>query len=110
MSNLIVERPCIAISPDGERIETCIGLEKPEQLDVYRWDCKLNFGKLDFEERRAFGIDGWQALQLGMEMMHVELDFKSLTGWKFLWFEGTSDNLEELWPYTHKSSSNVSVQ
>lgn len=107
MSNVIIKRQCLAISPTGVKTDTYVGLERPTKGDQPHWFCKLDFGKLDFPERMAIGIDEWQAFQLGMRMMYIELDFKMLTGWKFYWFNQSTDNLEELWPYEEKNSSNV---
>lgn len=107
MDNVIVKRKCTAISPDGERVDTFVGLRKPQKSEQQHWDCKLDFGALNFPERIAFGADEWQALQIGMHMMYVELNFKKMTGWNFYWFDGTTSDLEELWPYTSKNSSDL---
>jgi hypothetical protein len=97
-SELYISRQCEVHAPGAQPFTTVVGILKPQQLDKWKWKCTLYLGEISNEERHAIGIDAWHAIQSGMQMVFIELEFRQLQGWKFLWFEGDSDDLEELLP------------
>jgi hypothetical protein len=96
--DLLVSRECDVLPPNMPSFRCRIGVLKPEQIGQWQWKCKVQLDGIVDEERLVMGIDEWHTLQLGMEMIFTELEFKQMQGWRFLWFEGDSDDLKQLLP------------
>lgn len=91
MTDLFVSRTCFAHPPDRTSFSVQIGVFAPVSTEQQSWHCKLSLDGLLDEERLAFGIDQWQALQMGMQMVWLEVTLKTAMGWRFAWSNG--DNM-----------------
>lgn len=105
MTNIMLYRECKAIDISGKESQVKVGIEHPECIDGL-WSSKLALGIILVDERRAYGVDAWDAAQKAMAMVYLELSFKKLTGWKFLWFEDESSDLTSLLPDFGQSAMN----
>jgi hypothetical protein len=99
MTDLFVSRTCTAYPPQGPAFLVEIGVFPPVATEQRGWQCKLSLDGVLDEERLAFGVDQWQALQMGMQMVWLEITFKAAMGWRFGWFNGESMDLAELLPH-----------
>jgi hypothetical protein len=99
MNDPIVTRECEVKPPSGMSFHTRVGVMRPVQRDGKWWECKLSLPGILEDERIAFGIDEWDALQQGMQLLWIELDHKAKTGWHFSWWNGESSDVNQLLPH-----------
>lgn len=99
MTELFVSRVCTAYPPQGQAFVARIGVFAPAETEQQAWQCKLSLDGILDEERLGFGVDQWHALQMGMQMVWVELSFKAKIGWRFTWSNGEHMHIDELLPH-----------
>lgn len=97
-NQIFISRNCIAYPPSGAPFEAQIGICKPSQSTEWGWQCQLHLPGIADMELSAYGIDEWHAVQMGMHLVWVELDFKNSTGWRFEWWGGNNTDTHELLP------------
>src|SRR4051812_13643192 len=73
MANIAAELQLEATLPYGQgvqpfTIQVCV----PERAEM-DWTCTVIFSGFVNKSRRAFGVDSWQALKLGLSIAHTEL-------------------------------------
>lgn len=99
MTELFVSRKCTVHSPQGPEFSVQIGVFAPGPIADRAWQCKLSLEGILDEDRVAYGVDQWHALQMGMQMIWMELSLKTAVGWRFSWFDGESMEPDELLPH-----------
>ena len=99
MSGLFVSRKCTAYAPQGPEFSVQIGIFAPALNEDQAWQCKLSLDGIMDADRVAYGVDQWHALQMGMQMIWVELTLKTAMGWRFSWFDGENMEPDELLPH-----------
>jgi len=99
MTELFVSRKCTAHPPQGSGFSVQLGVFAPAATADRGWQCKLSLEGIQDEDRVAYGIDQWHALQMGMQMIWIELSLKTTMGWRFSWFDGESMEPDELLPH-----------
>lgn len=92
----IVSRDCQVQPPGGPAFFTRVGVQQPVQKDGKWWECKLSLPGILEDDRVAFGVDEWDALQAGMQLVWIELDHKAKTGWEFSWWNGETTDVDQL--------------
>lgn len=98
MTELFVSRKCTVYSPQGPEFSVQIGVFAPGTIADRAWQCKLSLEGILDEDRVAYGVDQWHALQMGMQIW-MELSLKTAVGWHFSWFDGESMEPDELLPH-----------
>lgn len=98
MTELLVSRVCTAYPPQGPPFLARIGVFSPVVTEHQAWECKLSLDGILDDERNGFGVDQWDALQMGMQMIWVELSLKTKMGWRFAWSNGENMEIDELLP------------
>jgi hypothetical protein len=94
-----IERTWYAVAPNGlgEGLVT-IGVEVPRQQSSGDWGVRVSLGGLEPDPAGPiFGIDGWQAVSLGMKFVAARLVDFADRGWRFYWSQdGELADLESL--------------
>ena len=85
MSEPSITRPFIAIDPGGKEIEACLSVAAPTEKSGGEWGVFVHIRGLDERQREVFGIDGWQATQLGMRFLGSRLEHFYDQQWRFRW-------------------------
>ncbi|MCA9233264.1 MAG: hypothetical protein KDA57_21650 [Planctomycetales bacterium] len=85
MSESSITRPFIAIDPGGREIEACLSVAAPTEKPGGEWGVFVHIRGLDEKQREIFGVDGWQATQLGMRFLGSRLDYFYDQHWRFRW-------------------------
>lgn len=98
MTELFVSRKCIVHPPQTPGFSIQIGVFPPAFTEDQAWQCKLSLEGIQDEDRVAYGVDQWQALQMGMQMIWIELSLKTAMGWRFSWLDGESMEPDEILP------------
>jgi hypothetical protein len=84
-----IERTWYAVRPnaDGEGpVILRVGL--PEREAGGEWGVEVSLAGLDSGVRKIFGVDGWQAVALGMRFIAARVADSSEQGWQFYWSKG----------------------
>ena len=98
MTELFVSRVCTVYPPDGPEFVARIGVFAPVETEQQAWQCRLSLDGILNQERLGFGVGQWPALQMGMQMVWLELSLKAKMGWRFAWSNGESMEIRELPP------------
>jgi hypothetical protein len=98
MTELFVSRGCIVHPPQGSKFSVQIGIFAPAATADLIWQCKLSLEGILEEERVAYGVDRWHALQMGIQIIWIEISLKTAMGWHFFWLDGKSMEPDELLP------------
>ncbi|QBE64909.1 DUF6968 family protein [Pseudoduganella lutea] len=98
VSQLFIGRDCKAYPPGREPFEVKVGIYQPVPQADHSWRCDLYLGDILKDERCGLGVDEWSALQAGMQMVWLELAFRKSVGWHFEFWDGQSDDVDELLP------------
>lgn len=89
-SPLAIARTWYAVAPEagGEGAIT-VGLDLPRQQSGGDWGVRVSLGGLEPDPAGPiFGVDGWQAVGLGMKFIAARLVDFADRGWRFYWTKG----------------------
>jgi hypothetical protein len=95
----MVSRGCQVQPPGRPAFFTKVGVMRPTQKDGKWWECRLSLPGILADERVALGADEWGALQMGMQLVWIEIDHKAQTGWQFFFWNGESSDVDQLLPH-----------
>ena len=79
-----VERTLRAKEANGEAFDMVLRVGNPHPSKV-DWACTVSITRLSERPRELFGIDSWQALQIGLQLIAHELDGFISRGGQLFW-------------------------
>lgn len=97
--DLVVWRKCQATSPNGDLINTTVGLTRPVLKTNGDWDITISLGLLEFQTLIFNGVDSWHAMQMGSFILYTHLHALEKSGWILKWFDGEESDLKSLLPF-----------
>ena len=81
-----IERTWYAVAPDGGgEGPVTFGVGMPRQEPGGEWSVLVSLGGIEPGPLKIFGMDGWQAVRLGMRFIAARLSDQSNRGWQFFW-------------------------
>ena len=83
-----IDRTWYAVSPSGEGQSVTFGVGLPVQEPGGEWSVVVRLEPIEAGSRKIFGVDGWQAVALGMRFVAARVSDLSARGWNFFWTEG----------------------
>lgn len=82
------ERTWYAIDPQGYGHELILRVGLPRPREEGDWAVEVSIGVLEPRPMKIYGVDSWQAIQLGMRLISREVADFERRGWRFYWKEG----------------------
>jgi len=85
----IVARRCLfAIAPDGTEHEIVLAVGAPRLHPGGEWSADVSLGVLPYKPFTVFGVDSWQALELAMRYVALQVEHFTEQGWRFFQEKG----------------------
>jgi hypothetical protein len=83
-----IKRAFHAISPSGEERLCELSVDLPLAKPGGEWGAVVNIEGLEARSHEIFGVDAWQAVQLGMRFLATRLENFESDGWRYFWEVG----------------------
>jgi hypothetical protein len=80
-----IKRAFHAISPSGEERHCELSVDLPCAKPEGEWGAVVRIEGLEARSREIFGVDAWQAVQLGMRFLATRLEHFESHGWRYFW-------------------------
>jgi hypothetical protein len=98
--DMIAEQELVATFSDGSSTTVCLRLGRPRPLPRADWVCPVQLAGLpDWEASKdVFGVTSWQAMVLGLTLLHSCLGIERNRGTTFSWLGMELTDFEELIP------------
>jgi len=84
----LVKRTWFAIAPDGGHHEVDLIVGPPTQRSSGDWAVRVSLGVVEPRPTEIYGVDSWQAMNLGMRFIGRLLESAEKEGWQFYWNSG----------------------
>jgi len=84
----VVERQWHGVAPDGTEHVVSFRIGTPTRQEHGEWAANVVLIPMDPVPHAIFGIDSWQAVNLGMQHITVMAKHYYKLGWRFYWERG----------------------
>ena len=88
LSSSAIQRTWYAIAPDGTEGPVTFQVGLPIEQPDGEWGVRVSLGDIEPTIPFIFGVDGWQAVVLGMRFISARVSDLSERGWHFFWVKG----------------------
>ena len=83
-----IERTWFAIAPDGGHHEVNLVVGTPTLRSGGDWAVSVSLGVVEPRRMEIYGVDSWQAMNLGMRFIGRLVQTAEKEGWQFYWNAG----------------------